>query len=255
MSRRHARRAAPLLALLLAGCSAATSGPAATTAPSGTVDRTCADLVVIGARGSTQDPDLNGGVGTEVRVTLDRLVALVHRRSGASVHLEPIRYDASAPPTLDTYQDHVAEGARMMTSRLRSLARTCADSRFALIGFSQGAQVVHAAAADMSSSLARRVALVAMIADPRNNPHDRIKHWSYGAEPARGGGRLGPGTPIDANLRDVAISLCNPADEICNDRGAPGGPPSATHKHFYEQPATAAITAAHLDRVLRVNDA
>lgn len=258
MTRRHARRAAFLLGLMsaVAGCSAAPGsssplGPATADRPAGTIATSCADLVVIGARGSTQDPDLNAGVGTEVRRTIEQLTDLVHERSDATVHVEPIRYDAAAASSLAAYDDHTAAGSGLMTKRLRSLSRSCPDSRFALVGFSQGAQVVHGAARQMPAALASRVDLVAMIADPLTNPADRIRHWSYATEPTRGNGRLGSGPPIDADLRDVAISLCVRGDEICNDRGAPGGPPSQIHKHFYETAETTRATAEQLDAVLR----
>jgi hypothetical protein len=248
------------LVLLLAGCAGASpaaspAGSATAERPAGTVGTACADLVVIGARGSTQDPDLNAGVGTEVRRTVEQLTDLVHARSDRTVHVEAIRYDASAAPTLAAYLARTAEGTRQMTERLSALAGDCPDSRFALVGFSQGAQVVHGAAADMEPALAERVSLVAMIADPLTNPADPIRHWSYAKKPTGGNGRLGSGPPVDDDLRAVAISLCVAGDEICNDRGAPGGPPSDTHKHFYEKPSNARTTARQLDDVLRVHGA
>ncbi|MCL3819680.1 cutinase family protein [Aeromicrobium wangtongii] len=242
--------------LALAGCSEATPGPSEPgtgTEPAATTDVRCADLVVLGARGSTQDPDLNDGVGTEVRRTTDELARRLHGRSGLTVRIEAIRYDAGATATRAAYQRHTVEGTRMMLSRLRTLASTCADSRFALLGFSQGAQVVHGAATDMPGDLAGRVVLVAMIADPLRDPTDAIAHWSYAEEPTRGNGRLGAGPPISAALRPAAISLCVEGDEICNARGAPGDPPSEVHKHFYERPAAVRATAARLDAVLRRN--
>ena len=248
------RTTSTLLLLLVAGCSAAPSG-ATSPEPAGTVATTCADLVVIGARGSTQDAELNAGVGTEVRRTTEQLVARLHRHSDETVALEAIGYDASLAPTVAAFRARTAEGSRMMTQRLRALARRCADSRFALIGFSQGAQVVHGTATRMSTPLARRVALVAMIADPTANPQDRIRHWSYADDPVVGNGRLGSGPAIDRDLRGVAISLCVAGDEICNDRGAPGGPPSSTHRHFYEKPSSTRETARRLDEVLRASGA
>jgi cutinase len=247
-------RSAPVRALtllaLLAGCS--TASPEAPDAGiRGTTSEPCADLVVIGARGSTQDPDLNGGVGTEVRRTVEALTRRLSRRTDLSVHVTPIRYDSAKTSTLAQYLGNTADGSRLMTARLRAGADDCPGSRFALIGFSQGAQVVHGVATRLPTSLARRVALVAMIADPLNNPGDDIARWSYAPQPTTGRGRLGAGPPIDADLRRVAISLCVAGDEICNDRGAPGGPPSDTHRHFYERPSAVQATAAQLDAVLR----
>lgn len=256
MSRPPARLLTLLVPLLaLAGCSSSSpgpSGPADETHRTAATNAACADLVVIGARGSTQNPDLNHGVGTEVRRTTDELIRRLHKRSKQTVRIEAIRYDAGATATLAAYQQHTAEGAHLMISRLRSLASTCPDSRFALVGFSQGAQVVHGAATtDVPADLTGRVALIAMIADPRNNPADAITRWSYAKEPTRGNGRLGPGPPINSGLRPVAISLCVKGDEICNAAGTPGDPPSDTHKHFYEGPAAVRSTAKQLDAVLR----
>lgn len=254
MTRRPARLAVLLVsALLLGGCFSESSGRNDPTDQSLLVGQTCADLVVIGARGSTQDPDLNFGVGTEVRLTVEQLARRLHRRSDTTLRIEAIRYDSSETATLEAYQANVARGARMMTRRLEKLEQRCPDSRFALVGFSQGAQVVHAASVDVSASVARRVPLVAMIADPRHNPSDDIVQWSYAAAPVKGNGRLGSGTPIDRDLQQSAIALCVEGDEICNDQGAPGGPPSATHKHFYEQESSARATARQLDRILARN--
>ena len=211
-------------------------------------------MVVLGARGSTQDPDLNAGVGTEVRVTTEKLVELVHARADLSVRLEAVRYDSDATGSTAEYLDHTADGSRLMEAQLRDLAAACPDSRFALIGFSQGAQVVHGVADSMETDLADRVSLVAMIADPLRDPSDTITHVSYAAEPATNAGRLGAGPPVDADLRPAAISLCVAGDEICNDRGAPGGAPSQIHRHFYEKPVNAALTAARLDAVLQRNE-
>lgn len=245
-----------LVLAALAACTALLTAcgggsPASPSEEAHRVGDSCADLVILGARGSTQNPELNSGVGTEVRLTTDRLIQLIHTRSEHSVALQAIRYDSAATRTVDDFMAHAAAGSRTMTSTLRSIARSCPDSRFALLGFSQGAQVVHGAATRMPSALARRVALVAMIADPRRDPGDRILHWTYTGRPATLPGKLGPGGPIDPDLRAVAISLCVAGDEICNDRGAPSSAPSKTHKHFYEQPSSVRSTAAELDRILQ----
>lgn len=258
MSRTLTRAAAALAAVaVLGGCTAGSDGQATQTerpAPSTqgllVADR-CADLVVIGARGSTQDVHRNLGVGTEVRVTVEQLARRLRARSDVTVHVEPVRYDSSATPTAAGFLRNTAAGGALALRRLSTLAAACPSSRFALVGFSQGAHVVHTAAMSVPPALAGRVALVAMIADPTDNPDDTIVRWSYAAEPIRGHGSLGAGPPIPAPLRSAAISFCVAGDAICNDRGAPGSGQSPTHQHFYEQASTARITAARLDRVLR----
>lgn len=255
MTRWTLRPAALLATALLAGCS--TAFPAADDEQSDDgpllVSDRCADLVVIGARGSTQALDRNLGVGAEVRRSVTLLAHRLHARRDLTIRLEAVRYDSAQMPDVAAYEANVRRGADMARERLEALSEACPDSRLALVGFSQGAQVVHTVATDVPADLARRIPLVAMIADPRRNPTDDIAHYSYGDEPVRGNGRLGTGSPIDPDLRGAAIALCVEGDEICNDQGAPGGPPSATHKHFYEKPDNAAVTARQLDRVLRRN--
>lgn len=239
--------------LLLAGCFDQTAGQDAgptSSARGGLIDGTCADLIVLGARGSTQDGNRNLGVGTEARRTVESLADRLGRRSGATTHVEPIAYDAAETSTLDEYLANVRAGADLLVERLEKRAQTCPDSRFALIGFSQGAQVVHTATGSIPDALTDRVAVVAMIADPTRDPADDLVHWTYGKRPAPNAGRLGAGASIRTDLRDRSISLCAVDDEICNDQGRPGGPPSQTHREFYESPSTADETAREIADLL-----
>jgi cutinase len=251
---RLTRAAATVAALVVLGaCSARPDDAGRPDARPVLSDRTCADLVVTGARGSMQSADRNLGVGTEVRVTVEQLARRLRQRSDLTVHVEPVLYDSSPTPTAAGFLRNTAAGGALALDRLTSLAARCPSSRFALVGFSQGAHVVHTAAMAVPSSMRSRVALVAMIADPTANPDDPIARWSYSSEPTRGHGRLGAGPQIPVGLRRAAIGFCVDGDAICNDRGAPGTGQSPTHKHFYERPSTARITAARLDRVLRAN--
>lgn len=238
-------------ALLLSGCFGQTQGTEdQADKKTAIVADGCADVIVLGARGSTQNVDLNRGVGTEVRVSAEDLATRLHERTGGTTRIVAVRYDASASATQDGYVQRVVAGAALLAKQLDTLGRTCPDSRFALIGFSQGAQVVHAAALDLSDAAAARIGVVAMMADPRRNAEDPIVQWAYRGPAAPGSGRLGAGTPIPENLRNVAISLCVADDEICNAKGNPGDAPSKTHRTFYEQKSSARQTAQQLDLIL-----
>lgn len=242
-------------------------GTASSTSPDATSDGAprqsalsssrCADLVVLGVRGSGQAADQNRGVGKEVLRTVTDLAGLVRARTGASLRLEAVRYDASGTATSAAYFEHVDAGARLARRQAERVVARCPRTTLAVVGFSQGANVVHHLADDLDAGIARRTALVAMIADPQRDPDDAIRHWSYAAEPLPDPGLLGPGRPVAADIRRAAISLCTPGDEVCasGGRGVIGGRTSPTHRFFYERPATAAITATQLDRVLQANGA
>lgn len=240
-------------ATVVGGCSAGLSVDDGAAGRPLLVGDECADLVVFGARGSMQDPRPNLGVGTEVRAAIEQLARRLHARSDTTLHVEAIGYDSSATPTAAEFLRHTADGSSMALDHLTSRAAQCPDSRFALLGFSQGAHVVHTAAMSIPVALASRVVLVGMIADPTTNPGDTITQWSYADHPTPGHGRLGAGPAIPPALRHAAISFCVAGDAICNDRGAPGDGQSPTHKHFYEKTSTARITATQLDLVLQRN--
>lgn len=231
--------------------------PTTTSPTSALSESQCADVVVLGVRGSGQAADRNRGVGREVLRTVSALAELVHDRTGASVRLEAVPYDASGTATSATYLQHVAAGARLARTQARDVLARCPATRLAAVGFSQGANVVHDLVDDLDAGIARRTVLAAMIADPQRDPSDSIRHWSYADEPRPlpHAGLLGAGRPVSEDVRDAAISLCTAGDEVCNDGGtdAVGGRTSATHRLFYEQPATAEITAEQLDGVLQAN--
>ena len=108
-------------AVLLGGCSAPTSSGQGAASRPRLVAQHCADLLVLGARGSTQAADRNLGVGTEVRRTVEQLADRLHRRSSATIRVDAIDYDASQTATLAAYQRHTRAGADDLVSRLQRL--------------------------------------------------------------------------------------------------------------------------------------
>lgn len=244
-----------LLGLVAVAACAGPSTGSPEQSPSGgdLVSTRCADLVVLGVRGSGQDADLNRGVGKEVLRTVKDLAHRVGSRAGTSVRLEAVPYDASGAATTAMYFEHVGAGASLAERQADEIVARCPDSRLALVGFSQGANVVHELADDVPAALATRIDLIGMIADPRRNPGDTIPQWSYAADPVPRAGLLGAGAPIDADVSQVAISFCVEGDEVCGGAGGGvvGNRTSRTHRFFYEQPTNAAITAEQLDRVLQ----
>lgn len=240
-----------LVVLTLAGCSPSIA-PAESTTPGANqpalVGTKCADLIVLGARGSDQSPTKNHGVGAEVLASVTAMAKKLHARSDTTVRIVGVPYPAVSGPA---YTANVFTGVSHARKLLTTLSKQCPDSQFGLVGFSQGAQIVHGTAIELTSTQVRRVVLVGMISDPRRNPGDKITHWSYDAS-TPGPGKLGAGTPIPKALRSQAITFCAQSDEICNwPSGGYSGPLSDTHRHFYE--THAAETGEHLAAVLKSN--
>lgn len=240
-----------LVVLTLAGCSPSVA-PAASTTPSAKqpalVTTKCADLIVLGARGSDQSATKNLGVGTEVLASVTAMAKQMHVDANTTVRIIGVPYPAVSGPA---YTANVFTGISHARRQLATLGKQCPDSQFGLVGFSQGAHIVHGTALELTPEQIRRVALVAMIADPRRNPSDKITHWSYNAE-AADPGKLGAGTAIPKALRSKAITFCANKDEVCNrPPNGYSGPLSDTHRHFYE--AHAAGTGKQLAAVLKSN--
>ena len=235
-----------------AGAHAPISTPLHSTTPF--AKTACADLVVLGLRGSGQSTSKDQGVGAEVLGSVREMATRLHsdlRSAKTAIRLEAVLFPARYAPTLAAYEAGISTGEKMVRARLTALSSHCPDSHFALIGFSQGANVVHAFADSLTAKQSRRLVLVAMIADPFKNPADTIRAYSYSTS-TPGPGKYGVGPLFDRATRDRAITFCVRKDEICN-RPADGGPSevTSTHRTFYEQPATTRQTGRELVRTLR----
>ena len=218
------------------------------------VQTKCADLIVFGLRGSGQSADKNDGVGQETLRTIENMTKRLHTKSHKTVRLEPILYDATRATSYAHYEAGVQDGVRLLGKKYSKAVASCPKSRYAIVGFSQGAEVVHRYAYDLTGARAKRLALIAMIADPRRNPADPITHWSYARKATTGTGKLGAGPEFGSAVRRAAIALCVAGDEVCNaPRGGASATVSHTHKHFYESFATASLTGKQLVKVLHRN--
>lgn len=98
----------------------------------------CADVAFVGARGSGEAP----GLGATVRETAQRYRDSLGPQ--VSVEVVPVAYPAVS--VLDTdlagYNASVADGVGNVRARLSSLALRCPDTRYVLVGYSQGAHVL-----------------------------------------------------------------------------------------------------------------
>lgn len=235
------RLTAAVVAILaaLSACSSASTAP---------TDE-CADLIVLGLRGQAQSARAAGGVGAEVQSSTR---ALVERLEGSErVRLEAIRYPADAAASMAEFDRDVEAGRVQLLARHAELGSACPRSRFVLIGYSEGADVVHRAVASMSAKQASNVAVVAVIGDPLRRPTDRVSTETYGSGPLDGRGSLAGGPPWGKDVRDRVISFCHADDNVCNvpPSGRQGGI-SATHRTFYEKPSSARVTARRLAGII-----
>jgi len=192
--------AAIVLAATLAPGSASATGAesaptmlASTRAGSATAATTsCRDVELIGARGSGEKPQgresyataPDKGLGNEVYTSWQ--TALGGLRYLYSVRETTVQYPALGVEYLyphsgwasrvKTWMAGVATGKKAVIAELAATAAKCKGTRFVLIGYSQGAEVMHQVLSSLAknTTLLGRIAYVELVADPDRAPGQGI---------------------------------------------------------------------------------
>lgn len=248
-------RLSVLIGAMAVAASVLVSAPAPATAALKASSTTCANLVVLGARGSGQGWSSGSikGFGPEVSGSVKRAVSRIKRKG--SVRYVGVDYPAVAVNqswTRAKYDASVAKGARKTTSTVTSLVRRCPSTRYALVGFSQGASVMRTTIRDLPTKSKDRVVLVGLIGDPERRGASAPKPEvgtldSLGTGPLLGEGFLGPGAALSSRRALRTVSLCHALDDICNNLVEPGAGPGdlstyvrsedRTHGRYYRSAA------------------
>ena len=141
----------------------------------------------------------------------------------------------------------MSAGVGLVRDRIASLAEDCPHTRVVLAGYSQGAAVVHRAAATLSEPT---LAAVVLMGDPQRNPRDTVETTSLGTGTLAGRGNGGVGAAFPAALSERVLEVCAHGDDVCNaPAGGRVGPPSATHHSAYKDRATQRRIAREVDRL------
>jgi hypothetical protein len=182
----------------------------------------CPDVEIIGARGTTERPGLG--------VVLGPLAQQLTRGLTQRVRTTAVDYPASF-----NYQASVRQGVSALAADVKRTAAACSRTRFILMGYSQGANVVGDALAGRSTgrraapapaavpaALSDRVAAVLLFGDPTFTAGESF-NVTDGAKSgilARGDGRL---DAVAARTQ----SFCNRNDRFCQ-----GGTSLAAHLDY-----------------------
>ena len=197
-----------VLALLLA----LLSPPASATDP-------CADVHIIGIRGSGQ----SAGYGDQAAGVVDGIEAALMRR-GISVTAEPLDYPAiSVSDSLGlvlitgAYDASVRAGTDELRATLDAMDPLCPSTEFVLVGYSQGAQVIKSALAGIQPSIP--IAGVVLLADPTRDAAQR-GIVRLGDPVAERDGAFGA-VALPHHVSVVAVDVCAAGDGVC-ERGRQG---------------------------------
>jgi Cutinase len=183
----------------------------------------CADVEIIGARATTERPGLG--------VLLTPLARQITKALPQTVRSTAVDYPASF-----NYQPSVAQGVQSLAADVQKTAAACAGTRFILMGYSQGANVVGDALAGrgrgtpaVSVALAKRVDAVLLFGDPTFTAGEpfNVTDGNRSGVFARGKGAL-------SVFADRSESFCNANDEFCQ-----GGTSLAAHLDYAKDLAKA----------------
>jgi len=144
------------------------------------------------------------------------MLAAVTNNLPSNVRTDYVAYAATAFPwegnVYGRSEQEALNGARGLVS---AMARRCGETRFALLGYSQGANAAGDLAAEIGTGLgvvpANRVALVGLVADPRRSPSDQLI-----GRPVLGAGASGPRVGGFGWLSSRTYTFCAPGDLYCS---------------------------------------
>lgn len=200
----------------------------------------CAPVLVLGARGSGEPQSgtaADGGSGLGQQ-TYQAAVALKQRLPGVDVAVEAVPYPAASMIVLaadpSTYFAGLEKGVTWTRARVAQSVAQCPDQRVVLMGYSQGAMVMHRAIQDVvaagDTAALSRIDGAVLLADGDRAAGDGVRRWGTAKRgvglarqlPALSGVRS---TPIPRDVARRVQSVCDRGDSVCDAGGASG--PSA----------------------------
>ncbi|KAL8364822.1 hypothetical protein RB595_003886 [Gaeumannomyces hyphopodioides] len=143
----------------------------------------CADIYVAFARGTTE----LGALGVVVGPPLS--AALRSAAGSKSTEVEGVNYPAAISGFLVGGDPG---GSATMAQMVTSKAAACPNTKIVMAGYSQGGQLVHNAAKQLSPNMASRVSAAVIFGDPKN------------------------GEPVAQIPASRTMVICNTGDNICS---------------------------------------
>lgn len=197
-----------------------------------TVQDSCPDALLIGAAGSGQRDDILG-VGPQVESAVSAFSTHLMEQSPVSINVGFTALDYSAPGIIEgTLQglrgngmfESIAEGRTTLIDLIGDTTERCEGTAIYVIGFSQGASVVHTAIVEMPVEYQSSIAGAVVLADPFRDADDpNVAHFASEPDPTASG------TPTphirDGSLTGLAVpdwaagsfySACALRDTVCN---------------------------------------
>ncbi len=188
------------------------------------------DIQLIGVPGSGENPNRDGQFGGTVWSAITELTAN-QRKAGRTVASKPVNYPAEAVDVIATnpgrYFDGLSEGVGLTLSMLTDFAlnKECAQQRLVLVGYSQGAIVLHRVAHTLQEpgfkDVASRIDGIVLIADGDKVPNDAVSNFGTAPRNRHGVGQdysWASGSTwkkFDRMWGNRIKDVCNKDDVVC----------------------------------------
>lgn len=235
------------------------------------ITKSCkAQVAVIGARGSGEDQAAGTVPGFGTRVSPVAQSIRSKMANGTKIRylaaIYPAVEAANAVTAPKVYQNSVNYGVTNVKSMVTKLVDNCPKTRIVLAGYSQGAQVMHGVARQLTGKYQKAISSIILIANPVNNMEDPlILSFTGGnklATPQKWRGVLARGAKLPSGYGIRVLSVCASKDIVCNAKlsdlfptpikGAfklPAHVKSYQKSTFYDYPAKFATAAIVRDGV------
>jgi hypothetical protein len=239
---------AAVLAMAAAGIAIPGQAFANTTTPSGITPPPgthCSQVDFIGARGSGQAFDTGGtfkGYGPQVLKVITIMEGYLHAKK-VSYGAEPVKYPAASVNDLDPSRLDFVDWTDYLNKHLGPFVasintgvnetvdyaewaqKTCHNSKIIMVGYSQGAMLMHDAEIQLETKDRAAFNLIigtVLVADGNRMPKTKAKE--FGSSPAAGEGvepwvfsAAGLGNPFkDVPLPGSTANICNNSDIVCD---------------------------------------
>ncbi|KAJ6574438.1 cutA, cutinase A [Mycena capillaripes] len=119
----------------------------------------CADVMVIFARGTTEQAPIGQVAGPPLQAALKTALG------GKSLSFAGVNYPADIPGFLEGGDK---QGSQTMASDLTNAAKACPNAALVTVGYSQGGQLVHNSAKQLSPDVSARINAAVIFGDPDN---------------------------------------------------------------------------------------
>jgi endonuclease/exonuclease/phosphatase family metal-dependent hydrolase len=202
---------------------------------------TCADVYVLGVDGNAERPAAGSGltfgrtveavVAPYVRAIEPHRVVAFARLSGTMPSLSTLTAGAGKTvrrAALSDWAAPIPDAIARAQSRINSLATACPGQQFVLVGYAQGAAVVHRVLARLGSGVRARVSASVLVSDPLKVAFTRSRIFGDPSAPRKREGQLAkvwtradvPAPPPGGRFWTVCTAhdlVCDPTDGSVSD--------------------------------------